>query len=175
MKTLIFLLFTFLFGCESTDKTPLTLTNEQAIYETVALKYISSMVKDVNILDETDGTWFQEHSLDELKEWAISKTDDEENFLAPEKMLQQLYEFNQSNDDINWVPIIINGTLISAENFQINPDYISFSKVAFSNDRKHALVQFTHHCVLCGGAWIVYLTFENQQWQIIQEWALYLS
>lgn len=175
MKTLYLILCTFLLGCESTNKAPFTLTSEQAVYETVALKYIGSMVKEVNVLDKTDGTWFEKHTLDELKEWAISKKDDEKNFLVPDKMLEQLYEFNQISEDINWVPIIINGTLTSAENIQINADYISFSKVVFSNDKKHALVQFTHHCVLCGGAWIVYLTFENQQWQIIQGWALYVS
>ena len=185
MKPYLIILSIFLFGCESPEKEPLSLTHEQAVYESVALKYINSMAKEVKVLNKTNGIWFQNHTLSELKDRSTWKEYGKEiHFKAPELLLERLYALNQEIKDINWSPIIINGILEPADNhspFKSGPrneqsSYYSFSRVAFTGDKKTALVKFTHHCpALCGGEWIVYLEFEEQRWSIVDAIALWVS
>ncbi|MCP3851663.1 MAG: hypothetical protein GY694_15690 [Gammaproteobacteria bacterium] len=186
MRIILLLISLFLMGCEFSNKEPLTLTSEQAVYESVALKYINSMSKEIKVLNKTNGIWFQRHSLNELKERATweeyGKTIE---FKAPEHLLEKLFSLNQEIEEINWSPIIVNGQMEPAENHapfksgprnEITSSYYSFSKIAFSSDEKHALVKFTHHCpVLCGGEWIIYLNLVDQKWNIVDAVALWVS
>jgi len=185
MKNILILSILFLSGCESSNKEPLTLTNEQAVYESVALKFINSMSKKIIVLNKTNGSWFQNQRLSQIKEIATKEFRGEiKSFDVPPILLERIHASNQKAHNINWNPIIVNGKLEPAENhapFKKGPlqekySYYSFSRVAFTNDNKSALVKFTHHCfTLCGGEWLVYLKFEENQWKFIQSLTLSIS
>lgn len=172
-------------SCERSNKPQLTLTNEQAVYESVALMYIKSMSKEVKVLNKTNGIWFQNNSFSELVKRTTWKENNEiVSFKAPKALLESLYNENQKNEEINWKPIIVNGILVPAEkHVPFNKvykteaySYYSFSRVSFSNDKKGALVKFTHHCSpLCGGEWLIYLNFIENQWEITQGLVLWVS
>jgi hypothetical protein len=186
MKFLLLLTTIILFGCDFSSKPLLKLTKEQAVYETVSLKYMNSMVKEIKVLNRTNGVWFQEHTLEELKGVLNNKEYGvKQYFKAPLSMIENLYAYNNiESQDIDWDPIIVNGKLVSAEeHYPFNEkterkeySYYSFSVMVFSEDEREALVKFTHHCpVLCGGEWIIYLNFEDNQWKIIDTRALWIS
>jgi len=185
MKRLLAIFLVLLPCCESSDKPQLSLTNEQAVYESVALTSINSMSKEIVVLNKTNVIWFQEKSLEKIKKFTNRKYPGEaKTFNAPEILIDRIHASNQKIHGLNWNPIIVNGRLEAAEKhapFKKGPlketySYYSFSRAAFSNDKKHALVKFTYHChALCGGEWLVYLIFEENQWKVTQTLTIWIS
>ena len=200
MKQILSLIFVvvLIIGCDS--KPPIELTTEQAVYESLFLEITGDTHTKYYVADATENDWFKDNPFQNEK-W--EKALDDLGGINIE-LVKMLYDINKNSSPINWTPIITNAELLpseyvigvdphtTGERCLVNRDeanidimqnnkymrsYYTISKVAFSQDRKTAILKFSRHCAPMSGAgeFFVAFKFEEKRWQMIGSRMLWIS
>jgi hypothetical protein len=166
---------------------------EEKIYEALFSDLFKEIRKPVFYLaNTTEDRWFAENPYreKEWKEWLKDLGD------ISIKLVQELYSVNRTHSTVDWNPTILD-PLFLPEEYSLNSNhrnrdklclvekgkgnvsvytqtgqqyrsYYTVSKVAFSNDRRYAILKYSKHCSPSGGGeFFVSFEFKDNKWQRI--------
>ena len=168
-------------------------STEAKIYEAL----FSDIFKEIRrvsfyLANTTENRWFIENPFKE-EDWEQTLKDLGDISI---ELVHELYRVNKFNRPINWKSTILDpiflpeeytlnsnnknrDELCLVEEGQGNIDmytntgqqyrsYYTVSKVAFSQDRRYALVKYSKHCaMLSGGEFLASFEFKNNKWNLI--------
>jgi len=166
---------------------------EEKIYEAL----FSDLFKEIMhvsfyLANTTENRWFIKNPF--KKEYWGQKLKDLGGISI--ELVQELYRVNKTNRHVNWKSAILDPIFLQeeytlnsnnkntdelclVEEGQGNVDmytntgkqyrsYYTVSKVAFSKDRRYALVKYSKHCApLSGGEFLASFEFKNNKWNLI--------
>lgn len=176
-------------GCDSSSaKNNRTL--EQAVYESLFIR--AQDVTDIKlyIAKATDSKWFKNNPITKVKKEDLAKLGG-----ISADLVSELYEINKSPQDLIWIPDRIDAILLPSHFSNITANtiekmcfidkrdtniadfalkkqlraYYTVSKIAFSKDKKIALLKYGYHCSPRSGSgdWLVTLKFKDDDWQML--------
>lgn len=184
------LLLVLMLGCSPAPYSPSLQEMDEAVYESLFLYLYKGNYEPLYIANATESQWFKKYPISQVNEDELTKLPG----IYP-KLLQQLYEINSDPGPLNWMSDLINvrfmkGYYANIENEHLDKTcyvdrrdttiekftiksylraYYTVSKVAYSKDKKIALLKYTYHCSPKSGAgdWLVTLQIEDNNWQVI--------
>ncbi len=166
---------------------------EEKIYEALFYDLFKEIRKpSFYLANTTEHRWFAENPYKEQdwKEWLKDLGD------IPIKLVQDLYSINETQGTVNWNSGIL-APVFLPEEYSLNSNhkdtdefclvgkekgnvdvytqkgrqylsYYTVSKVAFSNDRRYALLKYSKHCApSTGGEFFASFEFKDNKWQRI--------
>jgi hypothetical protein len=181
---------------------PPPVADERAVYEAFFTARGGKPNSPVYAVATTDAAWFAEHPF-RAKEWTPPYLDDLGG--VPIELVEELYRLNRTSAPIVADPALGNVELLPADyeppessHYDNNrrcwegedwwqswqdPDsecyfqvYFTVSRVAFSRDRRHALLKYLRHCrPLCGSEGFVAFEWDGQRWHEIGTRVLWIS
>lgn len=190
-RILCILLVGLLLGCDS--EPPDAATAEQAVYESFFEVVAGEGNPLLFLAAATENDWFKANPFEE-GEW-----DDYLDDLGgiPIDLVEELYRVNRDSVPIGKNPRPANVEFLPArsggeERCLVGEDephigvrsqggyyraYYTVSRVAFSQDRTHALLKYSRHCAPLsgGGEFFAAFRLEGQQWQVIGGRMLWIS
>lgn len=179
-------------GCapNAESKTTIQLVTDQAVYESLFQHLFRSNYEPLYIANTTESQWFKNNPITRVNERELIKLQG----VYP-KLLKRLYEINEHKHPLNWHPYMINAMFLNeyyanidhnrvektcyvnkrdttVDKFTVKPHlraYYTVSKVAFSKDKKIALLKYAYHCSPRSGSgdWLVILRLEENAWQVL--------
>ena len=195
----ISLAFVALLGCA--PKPTVTVTPEQAVYESLFLKIIGDARTEYFLVESTESHWFKTNPY-VSEEW--EKHFSAEDGLSAE-IIKSLYASNVESTSLSWSPFLTNAKLLPSRynkparsvkqqelclveegkgNISIRTkdgkgyrSYYTVSKVAFSEGGELALVKYSRHCAPLSGAgeFLVVLQFIENGWSVVSGKVLWIS
>jgi hypothetical protein len=195
---IIFVSSVLLMGCDSEKQ--IGVTPEQAVYESLFLKVTTNTHTKYSLGEITESKWFTDNPFN-AEEWEKSLKELGNINIA---LVKKLYLVNKTSGPINWQPLITNATILPSEfvegvsarstsdrcfvnesdaniniisNGKSFRSYYTVSRVAFSENRKKALVKVSYQCAPMsgGGEFFISFEFKEKQWKMIGGRTLWIS
>ncbi len=182
---------------------PLVITTEQSIYKTLFTETIGDSHPKYFFANATENDWFKDNPFDKYP-WEESGALEKLGGVSIE-LVKELYSINEESHALDWQSIVTNSEFLpgsyarkakgkeiedrcfpgsSKGNIDIYKEgrgqyrsYYTVSKVAFSENRKIAMLKVSYLCAPLYGGSEFFITFElkGERWHKIGSWVLWIS